>query len=344
MKSSMLRALTSLVIFSFALAGVSALAGTINVSWTGAASSFGDLDGNWGTPGDWSGDTVPNNSDGTTYNVTLPTLLPLGNFYGYQVADANGSIDSLRVDAGANVYPGGGALNVTGNVYVAGSGMDCFDYQSHCGSFSGGLGHVAGTIYNQNGAVALSSDFTAPDYVQTGAGSWVQISEGSTMNVSDASVNGGQFVMYGNAFNGNLAINGGTLDVDCFVTGDRCLVNGNLTFSTAGTLATQASVHGPSFPVSGDASLAGTLDLDFSGLPVLPSYEIMTYSSETGQFSTVDATGLNSSEKLKLDYGPTALFAVVSTPEMSSILLLATGLLALAFVFRCKPARKPSAS
>jgi hypothetical protein len=331
MKFSILRILTSLMVLPVALVSVSAFAGTINVGWTGAASGFGNLSGNWGTPGNWSGDAVPNNSDGTTYNVTLPTLLPLGDFYGYVVGDANGTIASIRVDAGANVYIGGGALNVTGNVYVAGSGMDCSDYQSHCGSFSGGLGHVAGTIYNQNGAAAFAAGFTAPDYVQTGAGSWVQVGEGSTMNVSDASVDAGQFVMYGKAFNGNLAINGGTLDADCFVTGDRCLVNGNLTFSTAGTLATQASVRGPSFPVSGHATLAGTLDLDFSGLPVLPSYEIMSYSAETGQFNSVNATGLNSSEKLKLDYGPTALFAVVSTPETSPILLLATGLLALAF-------------
>ncbi|HTV56508.1 MAG TPA: hypothetical protein VMI06_16550 [Terriglobia bacterium] len=330
MKSSILRILTLHMVLAVALVSVSAFAGTINVSWTGAASGFGNLSGNWATPGNWSGHTVPNNSDGATYNVTLPTLLPLGDFYGYVVSDANGTIDSLTVDAGANVYTGGGALNVTGNVYVAGSGRDCFDSQSHCGSFSGGLGHVAGTIYNQNGAAFFSAGFTAPDYVQTGAGSWAQISEGSTMNVSDSSINAGQFVMY-NTLNGNLAINGGTLDADCFVTGGRCLVNGNLKFSTAGTLATQASVHGPSLPVSGDATLAGTLDLDFSGLPVLPSYEVMTYSSETGQFGTVDATGLNSSERLNLDYGPTALFAVVSTPETSPILLLATGLLALAF-------------
>jgi hypothetical protein len=129
-------------------------------------------------------------------------------------------------------------------------------------------------------------------------------------------------------------MNGGTLQANCGPA--VCVINGNLAMATAAALATQPSTGGGVLSVSGDAALAGTLDLNFSGLPVLPSYEIMTYSSETGTFSAVDATGLNSNEKRTLEYGPTSLVALISTPEPSSGLLLAAGLLAWTFISRHK--------
>jgi hypothetical protein len=61
---SLRRGISRLAI-ALALAGISALAGTINVQW------IGDI-GNWNTAADWSGGVVPNNRGGNSYSATLP--------------------------------------------------------------------------------------------------------------------------------------------------------------------------------------------------------------------------------------------------------------------------------
>jgi hypothetical protein len=340
MNSSILKAFISFVVLPVALGGMSALAGTIDVSWTGAAVSSFNHSGYWGTAANWSDGAVPNNGDGTTYNVTLPSFGSVQYQVGVNVST---TVDSVTVDPAANLFMDpntpSSTLNVTGNVYVTGAGSGCSGLPYYCGTFVGGPIHVSGTIYNNDGEVVASpGTFATSAYVQSGAYSYGQIDGDTTANLASGSINGGRFVMFGSKLNGNLAINGGTFEANCLAYG-TCSIDGNLAVSDAGTVATQPSTGGRFLSISGDASLAGTLDLNFSGLPGLPSYDVMTYSAENGKFSTVDATGLNGSEKLKLEYGPTALVAVISTPEASSIVLVGIGLLALTFALRRSAAR-----
>jgi hypothetical protein len=151
MKASILRAFGSFAVLSVALTGVNIFADAIDVSWTGAAIPVFQGSGYWGTAANWSDGVVPNNSSSTTYNVTLPSSLPIGNVqYGVGI-DVNTTIDSLTVDPNALLYFGAGTagtqpgtLNVTGNVYVTGPGA----------SFLGGpAAQVGGTVYNQGSAV-----------------------------------------------------------------------------------------------------------------------------------------------------------------------------------------------
>src|SRR5271157_3305309 len=63
MKARLAMRLATIVLVLLSMGGFHLHAQT-NVSWNGG-------NGNWNTPGDWSGGVVPNNGGGKTYNVTI---------------------------------------------------------------------------------------------------------------------------------------------------------------------------------------------------------------------------------------------------------------------------------
>jgi hypothetical protein len=85
------------------------------------------------------------------------------------------------------------------------------------------------------------------------------------------------------------------------------------------------------FIITGIASLAGQLDITFDPgfTPAIgQSFEIISYASETGQFSSIDVSGLPSNLGYTLDYGPTGIsldIKAASGPEPDSMTLLLTG-------------------
>jgi hypothetical protein len=131
------------MISSATLVGVSALAGTINVSWTDSSGT-----GNWDTAGNWSDGVVPNNSNGTGYNVTLPSRLPNGSTEYYVSDDGSQTIDSLTVDANAGLVTTYGSLGMTGNIYVRATPTGCPGE----GIEGLGCGHLGGPIH-ANGSI-----------------------------------------------------------------------------------------------------------------------------------------------------------------------------------------------
>lgn len=346
MRRATLRRLALLPGFVLCLALVDASADTL-VSWIGPTGSGGS--GNWGTATNWSGGMVPNNGSGNTYSVTLPTY---SGQYGVDL-DMSPTIDSLTIDSGAQLYDDLGAQTVTtGSLTNAGfvnfvfSTMDVNGTVTNSGYFIGNHVNVTGNFTNAGGTFTPFGTVTAAQYAQTGAGSYTEIQ--GTMNVADGTINGGLFnVDSGSTLNGNLDVNGGsfhlypggTLNGDLDVHGGAFTAGSSVVSGTFTTSATSTYVEsiGSILAVSGDASLAGTLDLYFSSTP--PGiYEVITYLAETGEFGAVDAIGFPPYETVSLDYEPTALEVVVTritiTPEPASLLLIATGLSLLALVRR----------
>lgn len=344
-------------------AGASVTGSQTQANWIGPTGMGGD--GEWSTAADWSGGVVPNNGNGITYAVTLPTYSSI-----YSVGlDINATIDSLalanntelfitnRFDLTTNSLTSNGAvavifdsnLDVKGSLANSGSGFPFF--------FDVGQGSMVnvGRDFNNTGLISNAGVITAANYVQNGNNASMDL--GGIMNVADATVNSGFFRIFGGGslhgnleargtvvdlqratIDGNVQMNGGLLEprtVHGFVT-----VVGNLTTTSSSTYSPEIFHNNIPVTVFGDATLAGTADLHFccGGFHNGERLDIMTYQAETGQFSTVELFGLLRGQTATLEYGPTDLEAVIVgngiIPEPASLLLMGTGILTLAYCAR----------
>jgi hypothetical protein len=341
MKSITLRALSSLPVLYFVLSGVSAFAGTINIQWLSLAG------GNWSTAADWSGGVVPNNSGGNSYNVTLPSYTP------EIVLDMSATISSLVVQPAPNssLFPllfgaigqtlttgsmdNAGHVIFDGDLNVGGNLNNMDELEEH--SLTGG-----GTL-NNTGDFRVDSSAQVKHLIQTGS-SGSTLHPGSTLSVVDAVVSGGFFELAG-TMNGDLSMGSGTFDTEdsgagCYVCSGT--LNGNFSASSSityrETIAQSAWSH---LAVSGDATLAGTLDMDFVPAKFVDgtTFNLMSYAAETGEFNTFDWAGLYPNQTVTLNYGPHGLDAILHgrpLPEPASFLLMGAGLLAMALGLRRK--------
>jgi fibronectin-binding autotransporter adhesin len=148
----------------FALAGVCELPSQAqtSVSWNGG-------NGNWNTPGDWSGGVVPNNGGGKAYNVTISngktetvTLnlnatvsdLTMGSLATLQSAAG----DSLTIASGGTLSNSGTLLfDTTGSNITIGSGGTLNNSGTIELEASGETLNVTGTTTNAAGASLLIS-------------------------------------------------------------------------------------------------------------------------------------------------------------------------------------------
>ena len=342
MKRSDLNGLGLMLLVLVSGAGI-AIAQQTEVSWINPGG------GSWSTAADWSDGVVPNNGSGQTYGVTLPTL---GSYYGVSL-DMSPTVDSLTLQSntelvgyGSETFSTGSLIN-GGLIYFSNSTLNVNGPVTNSGSLYDAVMNVTGTFSNAGGFAEIYGPFTAAHYVQTGNGSYTEIQ--GTMNVQDAVVDAGPFDLdHGSTLNGNLDMNGGAFGMNCehFPSCPPTVLNGNFT-STASSLYSEGIDIIPGvvdqLVVSGDATLGGTLDLSFGGrVSGGESFDIMTYLSETGQFSTVDVSGLGFYQIATLDYGPTALDVVVvdlPTPEPGSMILMGTTMIALAYGCRRKLAQ-----
>jgi hypothetical protein len=373
MKSITLRPLSSLPVLCFVLSGVSAFAGTINVQWIGTVQPY-----LWSTAAGWSGGVVPNNSGGNSYNVTLLVRgAPV-------TADISPNISSLMVGRGSWLIGGTGQTLTTGSLdndadIQLGISNQGLPAPNSTLNVSGNLNNrdfgdinlsnsarltVGGTLSNTGGVFVGNNispaQLNAQHYIQTArlsgpGGSFTAIYTGSTMSMTDAVISGGTLFLGGGTMNGDLSMEGGTYATGGFlpygfVCGCSSILNGNFSATSSSTYSesilsgVQGSAPGP-LAVSGDADLAGTLDLNFCNFygcvsfPDGATINLMSYAAETGQFNSIEWAGLYPNQTVTLNYGPHELDAIVHgrpLPEPSSFFLMGAGLLAMAFGLRRK--------
>ncbi len=158
-----------------------------------------------------------------------------------------------------------------------------------------------------------------------------------------------------------IQINGGTLSGSGTIQGDVTMggtlspgdspgvltITGNYTQFGNGTFTAELTgrMLGTQYDqliVGGTATLDGTLDVnllnDFA-VKVGDHYVLMTFASESGQFSTLDLPKSVGGEKWVLSYNPTEItlsVEAVPTPEPSGLLMLGSGLLGIAWTLRRK--------
>jgi hypothetical protein len=118
-----------------------------------------------------------------------------------------------------------------------------------------------------------NSDVSTQHYIQTGTivgtnvlgSSQTRIFNDATMSVTDAVISGGTLFLVGGTMNGDLSMEGGTFDPDCFPYGCFSILNGNFSVSSSSTYLQRIFSQATSshLAVSGDATLAGDLDLSF---------------------------------------------------------------------------------
>jgi hypothetical protein len=237
-----------------------------------------------------------------------------------------------------------GLLNNYGQL-TDGGGCCGFDnsgtLNNYAGSYlenHGTLGN-SGTILVASGAVLVNASIHSPATYEQSAGSTVV--DGLFTSDTPIQIDGGTLSGKG-IIQGDVMM-GGTLS-----PGDspgRLTIQGNYTQLSTGTFFAELAglIPGTQYDqlvVSGLATLDGTLDvvlLNGFVVKVGDSFVLMTFGSESGQFSALDLPTLSRYEQWLLSYNANDLTLSVlgtPTPEPVSFLLLGSGLLSAAFGLR----------
>ena len=225
----------------------------------------------------------------------------------------------------SNTYAGGTTINAGARLNLGASGTS---------------GSVAGNIAD-NGTLAFNrADTVVFGAVISGTGALIQAGSGTvilngvntvsgqttvaagTLEVGDASHMGavldshlgGVLVNSGGTLAGHGTINGGVTNNGVTSPGGTIgtLTVGSYTQGSGGALNIEVSPTAASLlKVIGAASLAGTLNLNFDAGAYTPQiYTILTASSVTGTFSTVNRTGNPAGMVYGVGYGSGAVFLV----------------------------------
>ena len=231
-----------------------------------------------------------------------------------------------------------GTLDVSGGAYNSATGT-----LSNEGTLRvNGVQINSGTVYN-------SGKIDPTSYIQTGGTTALQ---GGTLVSPMVDLEGGSLSGDG-TIQGDL-VNNALLNPG--LVGTPLTIDGNYTQGSNGTLLIDISslTSFSSIDITGGATLAGTVEFDFQNgfVPgANDSFSFLDASSVTGNFSSVDLVGIDCSSCTAGLQGSNFIFSLdtgstpptqPSVPEPSTLLLLATGLLALSWSRRRRRSRSAS--
>jgi fibronectin-binding autotransporter adhesin len=295
--------------------------GTINLS-NAETGLFGGVFGN-----------VLNNVDNTIQGQGVITTNLING--GTVSANVAGAGTALTLSSG-NTFTNNGTFAVASGATLQVNGT-LTNYLASTSTLSGGTYNVSGflTFGTTSGAGAIATNdanilINGPTaeirYLYQGA--FHDALAGLSTNAAGASLT---FIDHNFTTAGNFT-NDGTLIVDPstftvhgdLLEGASSVLGAHIDGLTAGTQYDQ-------FLVTGTASLSGTLDITFDPgfTPALgESFALISYTSATGQFSSIDVTGLPSGLGYTLQYGPNGVtldIVTASVPAPGSMTLLLTG-------------------
>ncbi len=266
------------------LGGSSTISGTF--PWTGGTMSAGTLTMTTGSTLTISGSGDHLLNGRTLNNAGTATWTDSGDIYGYNGAAFN-NLAGATFDAQNNRFfsyccgASGATFNNSGTFRKSAGGMTSFGFNI---AFSN-----SGTVNAQNGTLSFN------DFDQS-AGS-TNMSGGNltgAININGGSLSGAGTIA-GNLFNGGVVNVGGS------GTAGTMIITGNYTQAPTGTLNIElggltAGTQFDRVTISQGATLNGALNVTLinSFVPTTGNtFQIMTYLSHTGTFSTVTSSGAN---------------------------------------------------
>jgi hypothetical protein len=341
--------------------------GLVNLASIAANSSLAINNGrNFTTAGNFTNNGTLTVGSGSKFTVNGNLTNQSGTTLSGGIYNVTGTLQYNNADIVTNAAN----IALTGTLsqiinQTSGIGLANFATNASSGRFTlaGNRNFTTAGSFSNAGTMTISKGSTfsvgANTYTQTAGSSTVDGTLTSTnTSLRAIDISGGSVFGNGGALSGNVTDNGVFNIGDALKQAGFETVSDKYTQTSTGTLnidvgGTSVKTQFDQLDISSVASLNGILNLNLiSGfVPALgETFDILNASSVQGKFSTVNGTGINSSEHFSVIYnsnkvtldvvsGPGSSALVgdpglagaagsSSTPEPASLLLIATGLIA----------------
>jgi hypothetical protein len=277
-------------------------------------------------------DPVLGFSNTGTLSVTTGSVMNISSlFKNFNNGTFSGGTYSV---AGTLSFPNAAIKTNSANLTLTGVGAQILDYISGNNALKTlATNATAGVLSLQGGAtVSTTTKFTNKGKITVGSGSSFSVST-YTQSASTTTVDGKLTATSGLTMQGGSLVGKGTLAASVtssgsITAGDSATNPGVLTVTGSYTQSSTGALNTPiggtamgkygQLAVSNGVSLNGTLNLSLTGgfVPTIGSkFTLLSGSTLSGQFATVNGTSINSSEHFEVNYtGTTVSAEVVSGP------------------------------